>query len=314
MEVSESSGAFVRPLVTVVIPSYNRGDLLLRALASVERQTYRPLEVVVVDDASDPPLANPAASFAGLDVQFVRRDVRGGPGAARNTSAPFVRGEYVSFLDSDDEWVPTKIDRQVLRLLSLADRAQPRMLVCGFERSTGSQRWPVTPPDGRVYTQTSLLAGSTVPLTASVMMIDAEPFRSGRLRFDERLSALEDLDLAIQVAAVGTVVCQDEILTLKYRDHDREHAYTSEADIEARRTLASKYEPILEANARARIGFETRRVVGLIAAGMDEEAASVVLATARRKALLGRLSARITASTIRSPARSLVRASEWWPR
>ena len=308
MEVSGSSGALLRPLVTVVIPSYNRSDLVLRALASVLRQTYRPIDVVVVDDASDPPLANPAATFAELDLQFVRRDVRGGPGAARNSAGAFVRGEFVSFLDSDDEWVPTKLERQVRRLMSLGGRAQPRMLVCGFERSSGSKRWLVTPPDGRVYTQTSLLAGSAVPLTASVMMIDAELFRSGGLRFDERLSALEDLDLAIQVAAVGTVVCQNEILTLKYRDDDREHAYTSEADIESRRTLASKYELVLQANARARIGFETRRVVGLIAAGMDAEAASVVLATARHRALLGQLSARIVAATIRSPARPLVRA------
>jgi glycosyltransferase involved in cell wall biosynthesis len=303
----ESGSKRVAPLVSVVIPCYNRSDLVIRALRSVERQTYRPLEVIIVDDASDTPLSCPVDSVASLDVQVVRRDTRGGPGVARNTAAPYVRGEFVAFLDSDDEWVATKIERQVQRLRSLERHLQPRMLICGFSRSTGTRSWVVTPPNGRVYTQTSLLAGSAVPLTASVMMIDAEPFRSGQIRFDERLPNLEDLDLAIQVAGAGTVVCQDDLLTLKYRDHDRDHAYTHSADVESRRTLAAKYDYILDSNIRARVGFDTRRVVGLIGAGMIEEAAAVAMAASRERGPLSRLSSRTAAVTIRTPARPLVR-------
>lgn len=100
-----------QPFVSVYIPTRNRSYLLQRALASVVRQTYRPLEVIVVDDGStdDTPqvLATMGQSNSGLVV--IRNEVSCGAAAARNKAIEAAHGEFVTGLDDDDEFLPDRI-------------------------------------------------------------------------------------------------------------------------------------------------------------------------------------------------------------
>lgn len=105
-----------RPLVSVVLPVYNRAHLLPHAAASVLEQDYRELELIIVDDASTEDL-QPVVEALGDDrVRYLRRTQNGGPAAARNTGIEAARGELVAFQDSDDEWLPQKLGRQVAAL------------------------------------------------------------------------------------------------------------------------------------------------------------------------------------------------------
>src|SRR5262245_42788481 len=89
---------------SVVIPTYNRLEFLISAIESVERQTYKSFEIIVVDDGStDDTLAH--LSALGDRVTLLRQ-MRKGPGAARNMGARHASGAYVAFLDSDDLWLP----------------------------------------------------------------------------------------------------------------------------------------------------------------------------------------------------------------
>jgi len=99
------------PLVSVVIPTYNRARLVREAVASVLAQSYRPLELIVVDDGSTD--ATGAALAGRPEVRVVRQPHTGMPGQARNAGARLARGEYLAFLDSDDLWRPHKLERQV---------------------------------------------------------------------------------------------------------------------------------------------------------------------------------------------------------
>ncbi|HEX8253457.1 MAG TPA: glycosyltransferase family A protein [Thermoanaerobaculia bacterium] len=101
-------------LVTIVIPVYNRPQLLRRAVASALAQTYRPIEVVIVDDGStdDTPAAIAALSAAHHEVRGVRQD-NSGPGAARETGRLAARGAFLQFLDSDDLLLPSKLELQM---------------------------------------------------------------------------------------------------------------------------------------------------------------------------------------------------------
>jgi glycosyltransferase involved in cell wall biosynthesis len=92
------------PLFSVVIPTYNRADLLGQTLESVFRQEADDYEVIVVDDGSTDNTADVVAAF-GDRVRFLRRP-NGGPGAARNAGIGAARGDYLAFLDSDDLWFP----------------------------------------------------------------------------------------------------------------------------------------------------------------------------------------------------------------
>lgn len=100
------------PLVSVIIPVFNREASLPAALRSVQAQSYRNIEIIVVDDCStDASVAT--AEAACPEAVILRHAANAGPGAARNTGIQSARGKYVAFLDSDDSWVDTKLQRQV---------------------------------------------------------------------------------------------------------------------------------------------------------------------------------------------------------
>lgn len=110
------------PLVSVVIPCKARVEELVRALDSVWGQSLQDFEVIVVDDGSDEPLAAAlkrlmARRLAGGRLRVLRHENSRGAAAARNTGVAAARGRYVAFLDSDDSWVPEKLQRQTSFML-----------------------------------------------------------------------------------------------------------------------------------------------------------------------------------------------------
>ncbi|HEY6476335.1 MAG TPA: glycosyltransferase family 2 protein [Polyangia bacterium] len=102
------------PLVSVVIPTYNRASLVTNAAASALAQSYAPIEVVIVDDGStDDTRGRLAHDFAGDARVRCLHQPNGGPASARNTGFAEARGAYVALLDSDDSWHPWKLAAQV---------------------------------------------------------------------------------------------------------------------------------------------------------------------------------------------------------
>lgn len=120
------------PLVSVVIPTYNRAEFLPRAVESVLRQTVDDFELIVVDDASTDDTEAVVERFDDPRVEYVRHGTNRGGSAARNTGIERSSGEYIAFLDSDDEWYPRKLERQVEELRSRSDEWVATY--CGFER------------------------------------------------------------------------------------------------------------------------------------------------------------------------------------
>ena len=111
------------PLVSVVIPTRNRAHLLPIAVRSVLDQTFRDLEVFVVDDASEDRTAEVVAGILDPRLRTLRQRVRSGGAATRNVGIRASRGQYVAFLDDDDEWLPEKLELQ----LELLERAAPKI-------------------------------------------------------------------------------------------------------------------------------------------------------------------------------------------
>ncbi|MFC6645189.1 glycosyltransferase family 2 protein [Granulicella cerasi] len=113
-------------LVSVVIPTYRRPQEVLRAVETALAQTYRALEVIVVSDGVH---AETRAILEGMDsrLRYYELAQNSGPAEARNVAVRLSCGEWIAFLDDDDEMMPTKIEHQ----MRLADRAQPkRMIAC----------------------------------------------------------------------------------------------------------------------------------------------------------------------------------------
>ncbi len=95
-----------KPTVSVVIPLYNKGRYIERALTSVLAQTHPPLEIIVVDDGSTDDGPEKVLNFNNPKIILIRQENRG-PGAARNAGLARARDKYIAFLDADDEWLPS---------------------------------------------------------------------------------------------------------------------------------------------------------------------------------------------------------------
>jgi teichuronic acid biosynthesis glycosyltransferase TuaG len=101
-------------LVSIVIPAFNAARFIGEAIGSVQSQTYGTWEMIVVDDCSRDDTCTIVEGLAAADprIRLVRRKENGGPAAARNTALDAATGQYVAFLDSDDVWLPRKLERQ----------------------------------------------------------------------------------------------------------------------------------------------------------------------------------------------------------
>jgi glycosyltransferase involved in cell wall biosynthesis len=100
-----------RPLISVVIPVYNRERYIVEAIESVRAQDYAPVEIIVVDDGSTDGTAA-AVRGMGTDIRYLYQDNRGVAGA-RNAGVSAATGPFLAFLDSDDLWMPAKLTRQM---------------------------------------------------------------------------------------------------------------------------------------------------------------------------------------------------------
>jgi glycosyltransferase involved in cell wall biosynthesis len=102
--------------VSVVIPCFNSAATIERALRSVEHQTTKPHEVLVVDDASSDNTVSIIEQFArtsSLNIRVIKQSVNGGPSVARNTAWNVATSEFIAFLDADDQWHPQKLELQL---------------------------------------------------------------------------------------------------------------------------------------------------------------------------------------------------------
>lgn len=99
------------PLVSVIIPTYNRANLVCQAIISAFNQTYKSIEIIVVDDGSTDNTKEILLQY-GVKVRYIYR-INGGVSSARNAGIREAKGEYVAFLDSDDTWSPEKLERQL---------------------------------------------------------------------------------------------------------------------------------------------------------------------------------------------------------
>src|SRR5690554_5888991 len=104
------------PLVSVVIPTYNRSKELARAIKSVLNQTYQNFEILVVDDGSEENLRVVCDSFNDQRIKFLRNDTHNNANVARNRGIKEAQGEYIAMLDSDDEYLPHHLNRRIEKI------------------------------------------------------------------------------------------------------------------------------------------------------------------------------------------------------
>jgi glycosyltransferase involved in cell wall biosynthesis len=201
------------PLVSVIIPTYNRAGLVRQAVASAKGQNFRDFEIVVVDDGGTDGTYEVLSD--DRDLRVLRHPARRGVAAARNTGAAAARGEWLAFLDSDDLWLPDKLARQILLL-----EGQPEVLICQTDETWVRRGVRVNKPAGhrKVAGQIFLLSLARCMISPSAVMLHRRLFEDHG-GFDETLPAAEDYDLWLRLTWRYEVGLVDEPLVIKRGGH-----------------------------------------------------------------------------------------------
>lgn len=201
--------------MTAVIPAYNAERWVEEAVRSVLAQTYRPVELIVVDDGSTDHTGAAVRAF-GAAVRYIHQE-NGGVSRARNLGASEGRGEFIAFLDADDEWAPHKVETQVRRVLERPTVVVSFMSSVFVNEDTGVETVNHCRPEPDLVA--GLLLYSCIVGNASSVMVRREAFaRAGG--FDPAFSQCADWDMWIRLAELGPVDVVDEPL-VRIRTHGR---------------------------------------------------------------------------------------------
>jgi GT2 family glycosyltransferase len=203
----------VSPVVTVVIPTFNRWPLVGEAVESVFTQSYSDFELIVVDDGSTDETQKELAKFRSRLRFFLK--AREGVAAARNFGVSRAVGRYVAFLDSDDLWRPKKLEMQTAFM-----EKNPAVQICQTEEIWLRHGVRVNPksrhqkPSGDIFVRSLELC----LVSPSAVMMTKELFsRFGG--FDERFPVCEDYDLWLRIAVEHPVPLIPEALVIKRGGH-----------------------------------------------------------------------------------------------
>lgn len=277
------------PQVTVIVPMFNAHRTVARALSSVFAQTYRRFEVIVVDDGStDDSVAIVREQFG--DVRVITQ-ANAGPSAARNRAASNARGEYLAFLDADDQWHRRKLELQV----SAFERF-PNAALCAtgpaIQSSVGPWRFDpggaLDSPDAVELVRFEQLFVNPYLGTPTVMM-RREVFESCG-GFDERLHGAEDVDLWLRAAyrrsairlrstLVGVARAQDSLTARRGHETDLDNLRVIDKFVHENPEFAAKFGVIVRT---ARAAVMTRIGSGMLTHG-DGRAARHFLVSALRE-------------------------------
>ena len=211
------------PLVTVVIPTRRRPLLVLRALRSVLAQTHVALDVIVVIDGPDPDTLGALDGWPDQRVRVVQTPSPSGAGAARNLAATEAKGQWIAFLDDDDEWLPDKIARQLAAAAGRDVLVTCRSLV---RTPAGEELWPRTlyenhmPVDEYLFDRRSPFRGDA-HVGTSTFLLPTALFARTQFSTDRQN---EDTTLLLRVTkqAGAAVVMVPDPLVVLYKEEARE--------------------------------------------------------------------------------------------
>ena len=209
------------PLISVIIPTHNCAAYLPEALNSALSQTYPRIEILVVDDGSTD---NTAAIMARYADQTIYRQEQSGPSCARNRGIAKATGPYIAFLDADDIWVPSKLEKQFFVFDQHPETGLVYSRSVGFSNETGEKLgvYPKTVYSGMLFDR--LLVA---PLFYLPSVITKTRILTDLGGFDEDLITAEDTHLYLRIARCHSIIGIPDIL-VRRRIHNKNLSYRSD--------------------------------------------------------------------------------------
>lgn len=208
-------------LVSVIVPTYNYDKFLPMAVSSVIDQTYKNIEIIIVDDCSNDNTAQVVKTFSSNmynNIRYIRHAKNRGPSATRNTGIDRAKGEYIAFLDADDRWYPKKLEFQLKEF----SKNHSLGLV-----STGFSLIDVNKNIEREYfvntfeTQQELMHNLLIKNVVCTSSVLAKKICFEKVgNFDESLQACEDWDMWLRIAPYFEIGFVEEPLLVIYEHQE----------------------------------------------------------------------------------------------
>jgi glycosyltransferase involved in cell wall biosynthesis len=235
------------PTVSVIIPTYNRAHLIGRSVRSVLNQTYTDFELIIVDDGSKDNTEDILKAFNDPRIMFIKHTINRGVCAARNTGIKSARGAYIAFQDSDDEWLPQKLEKQ-MAVFQQDKKGDIGLVVCEYiiVSKDGEKRF-VPRVNELTYQKMLSHLGGYGEATQRFML--KRDLTASELYFDQRLPAWEEWDLLFRVSRHCRIDYARDVL-VKYYRHGGPHVDVPTNRLRARKILLRKYAKELAANPR----------------------------------------------------------------
>jgi glycosyltransferase involved in cell wall biosynthesis len=232
-------------VISVIIPTYNRAHVLKRAIDSVLRQTFQDIEIIIVDDASRDGTEKIIDIFNDKRILYIKHEERKGASAARNTGIEIARGEYVAFLDSDDEWLPEKLAKQIQVFNKSSQKLGLVYTACMEIENSKQQRTVIPKCRGNIIE--NLLVNNCVGYIVTPL-VRKECFTKAGL-FDEQLPGSQDWDMWIRIAQYYEIDFVNDILVYVYPQRDGIMKNNAGA-ILAHKRILRKYEHLVSRLSR----------------------------------------------------------------
>lgn len=235
------------PRVSVAISTWNRADLVGRAIRSVLSQTFEQFELLVVDDGSTDDTPAVLAAVDDPRVHRAEHPQNYGISRTRNTALGLARGEWLAFLDDDNEWAPDYLERQLAFAASRPEagvaycRARQRDALSGSEAEVGQLK------QGRVFCD---LVEGWNPFVSSALIRRTLLVEAGGL--DERLRATEDRDLWMRLAQRTEFAGTNDALLIRHERHGPQLSRNPEFLARDAAILAAKWRAVVTASCGRR--------------------------------------------------------------
>jgi glycosyltransferase involved in cell wall biosynthesis len=262
------SGKFMTqaPTVSVILPTYERPEFLRQAVASVQAQSWTDWELIISDDGSGLDTASLLDQFSREpQVRVIRSSHQGNPGAVRNRALREARGEYVAFIDSDDLWLPPKLEEQLARLRASRDCQWSYTEFIRINQDGVSVDYERNPhrnlQEGWIFNQLLELRFGIAMPTVMVKRDLLETVGG----FDELQGLHEDYELWLRLALLSPVRVLKQPLAC-VRRHSSHFSSTGVPSLEARRRVLDKMEQLVtESQHRAILRTERARAAAALA-------------------------------------------------
>ncbi|MBM7654753.1 glycosyltransferase family 2 protein [Neobacillus cucumis] len=224
--------------ISVVIPTYNRASLLPKAVKSVLEQTLEPLEIIIVDDLSTDNTKEVVESFQNEKIKYVVNARTKGANGARNTGIMMAKGNFIAFQDSDDIWLPTKLEKQ---MNYINNHPEADMCFCSLKIENFGR---IVPKRNVMPEEVHSLLKRGNFISTQTIFIKTEIAK--KLLFDEKLMRFQDWDFCLRVSESYQVHHLDEVLAVAEVQNDSIGKKVNQA--QALKQFFEKYPELKTAN------------------------------------------------------------------